>query len=128
MKGLLAERLIAFRKANGMTATQCAAELDMSIAAWSQWEKAKRDPSLEDLPKICWMFGISMNQLFDLPDKRSVGQNVSTTATSGGIAIGGIGNRVSGPIVAGFDYGNAAACAKCPFKKKLKALEKVMGK
>lgn len=118
MKGLLAERLIALRKANNMTATQCAAELEISIAAWSQWEKAKRDPSLSDLPKICWMFGVSMDDLFQLDRKKSpAGDFLSVKASSGGIAIGGVGNRVSGTIVAGGDAGHAVICRSCPYRK-----------
>lgn len=129
MKGLLAERLIALRKANGMTATQCAAELEMSIAAWSQWEKAKRDPSLSDLPKICWMFGVSMDDLFQTKYKRCDGRNVSVQTAAGGVSIGcGSGNVVRGTIVAGGDAGHAPACAKCPYKKKVQALEKVLNK
>lgn len=118
MKGLLAERLIALRKANNMTATQCAAELEISIAAWSQWEKAKRDPSLSDLPKICWMFGVSMDDLFQLDRKKSpAGDFLSVKASSGGIAIGGVGNRVSGTIVAQGDVGHASMCRSCPYRK-----------
>ena len=129
MKGLLAERLIALRKANNMTATQCAAELEISIAAWSQWEKAKRDPSLSDLPKICWMFGVSMDDLFQLDRKKSpAGDFLSVKASSGGIAIGGVGNRVSGTIVAGGVAGHAAICRSCPYRKKVQAMEKLMGK
>lgn len=124
MKGLLAERLIALRKANGMTATQCAAELDVSIAAWSQWEKAKRDPPLKDLPKICWMFGVSMDNLFGLSDSccHSGNNSVSMKNSSGAVAIGR-GARATVKTET-----NATACGKCPYKKKLKALEKVLSK
>ena len=125
MKGILAERLTALRKANGMTATQCAAELEISIAAWSQWEKAKRDPSLSDLPKICWIFGVTMDELFQTTNKLCAGRNVSARAGTGGIAIAGSGNSVTG-VVAGAP--TTAACAKCPYKKKLKALEKLIQK
>lgn len=129
MKGFLAERLIAFRKANGMTATQCAAELEISIAAWSQYEKAKRDPPLSDLPKICWMFGCSADQLLGLKDRNDTPkQIVSVKAGSGSIAIGGVGNRVSGTIVTGGDAGHAAMCRSCPYRKKVQAMEKVLGK
>lgn len=118
MKGLLAERLIAFRKKCEMTATQCAAELEISIAAWSQWEKAKRDPPIDLLPKICWMFGISMNDLFGTNNPKSAAADFgSVKASSGGIAIGGVGNRVTGTIVTGGDAGHAAICKSCPYKK-----------
>lgn len=124
MKGLLAERLTALRKANGMTATQCAAELDVSIAAWSQWEKAKRDPSLKDLPKICWMFGVSMDNLFGLTDSccRSGNNSVSVKNSPGAVAIG------TGEKATVKTETNAPTCVKCPYKKKLQALEKVLSK
>ena len=129
MKGILAERLTALRKANGMTATQCAAELEISIAAWSQWEKAKRDPSLSDLPKICWIFGVTMDELFQTTNKLCAGRNVSARAGTGGIAIAGSGNSVTGVVAPSTKHqAPSTTCAKCPYKKKLKALEKLIQK
>lgn len=75
------------------------------------------------------MFGCSADQLLGLKDRKdSSKQIVSVKADSGGIAIGGIGNRVSGTIVAGGDAGHATICRACPYRKKVQAMEKVMGK
>lgn len=107
MKGFLAERLTAFRKANGMTATQCAAELEISIAAWSQYEKAKRDPPLSDLPKICWMFRCSADQLLGLKDSAAL----SVHAGDGAAVAIGANARASAAAK------SAADCRTCPYKK-----------
>ena len=75
------------------------------------------------------MFRCSADQLLGLKDRNDTPkQIVSVKAGSGGIAIGGVGNRVSGTIVAGGDAGHAAICKSCPYKKKLTALEKVLNK
>ena len=80
------------------------------------------------LVKICRIHACSADWLLGL-DQRSDRQNVSVQTGAGGVSIGcGSGNVVRGTIVAGGDYGNAAACAKCPYKKKLKALEKLISK
>ena len=53
-----------------------------------------------------------------LTDKLSpAGDSLSVKASSGGIAIGGVGNRVSGTIVAGGDAGHASMCRSCPYRK-----------
>ena len=87
---------------------------------------------MSDLPKICWMFGVSMDDLFNLDRKKfPAGDFLSVKASSGGIAIGGVGNRVSGTIVAqgdapivadpsgafGVGYGHASMCRSCPYRK-----------
>lgn len=91
-----------------MTATQCAAKLDMSIAAWSQWENAKRDPSLEDLPKICDMFAVSFNELFGFHD----GISMREIKAVGGSAVA-IGNHTTAKVVTTA----IADCKTCPYKK-----------
>lgn len=75
------------------------------------------------------MFGVSMDDLFQLDRKKSpAGDFLSVKASSGGIVIGEVGNRVSGTIVAGGDAGHAAICRSCPYRKKVQAMEKLMGK
>ena len=75
------------------------------------------------------MFRCSADQLLGLKDRNDTQrQIVSVKAGNGGIAIGGVGNRVSGTIVAGGDAGHAAICKSCPYRKKVQAMEKVLGK
>ena len=118
-KGLLAERLIALRQTNGMTATQCAAELGVSIAAWSQWERAIRDPSLTDLPKICWMFSVSMDELFGLSDKRNHRPPLTVSNNSGVVAIGSNAKATVKTET------KSVSCLKCPYKKLARAFKKL---
>ena len=75
------------------------------------------------------MFRCSADQLLGLKDRNDTPkQIVSVKAGNGGIAISGVGNRVSGTIVAGGDAGHAAMCRSCQYRKKVQAMEKVLGK
>ena len=93
--------------------------------AWARYEKGIVAPNAETLYNICRVHCVSADWLLGLKDSCCVGRNNSARAGAGGIAIAGSGNRVTG-VVAGAPV--AAACAKCPYKKKLKALEKVLNK
>ena len=104
--------------------------------AWARYEQGGALPGVDILTRICRIHACSADWLLGLDDKLSHGEKVSARAGAGGIAIAGSGNRVTG-VVAGAPttgsfaqgYGGlAAACAKCPYKKKLKALEKVLNK
>ena len=70
--------------------------------------------------EICQAHAVSADWLLGLKDKKSTAVDfLSVKATSGGIAIGGVGNRVSGTIVAGIsaEAGHAVICKNCPYKK-----------
>lgn len=102
--------------------------IGIKYSAWARYENGDVLPGAEIITKICQAHAVSADWLLGL-DKRSDRQNVSVQTGAGGVSIGcGSGNVVRGTIVAGGDYGNAATCAKCPFKKKLKALEKLISK
>ena len=102
--------------------------IGIKYSAWARYENGDVLPGAEIITKICQAHAVSADWLLGL-DKRSDRQNVSVQTGAGGVSIGcGSGNVVRGTIVAGGDYGNAAACAKCPFKKKLRALEKLIQK
>ena len=92
---------------------------------YAKYEGGKNSPSIDVLFKICRAHAVSSDWLLGLKDSCSARQNNSARAGAGGIAIAGSGNRVTG-VVAGAP--TTAACAKCPYKKKLKALEKVLNK
>ena len=93
--------------------------------AWARYEKGVVAPNATTIVQICRVHACSADWLLGLDDKLSHGEKVSARAGAGGIAIAGSGNRVTG-VVAGAP--TTAACAKCPYKKKLKALEKVLNK
>ena len=105
-----------------------ARQLGMKQPQWARYESGVSAPSIELLAHICRVHACSADWLLGLNEKSSVRQNFSVRAASGGIAIGGVGNRVSGTIVASGDAGHAPMCAKCPYRKKLTALEKVLNK
>ena len=68
--------------------------------------------------EICQAHAVSADWLLGLnKEKDRRGDFLSVKATTGGIAIGGVGNRVSGTIVASGDVGHGPACRSCPYKK-----------
>lgn len=89
--------------------------------AWARYEAGGAMPGAEIIIKICRAHAVSSDWLLGLDDKRFTGKTFNVRAGSGGVAIAGSGNRVTG-VAAGAP--TTAACAKCPYKKKLKSLEK----
>lgn len=95
----------------------------------ANYETGKNVPSADFVYKVCEQTGVSADWLLGLDNKKSTAVDfLSVKASSGGIAIGGVGNRVSGTIVASGDAGHAPMCRKCPYRKKVQAMEKLMGK
>lgn len=86
--------------------------------AWARYELGGALPGAETIIKICRAHACSADWLLGLNDKKfPAGNFLDVKASSGGIAIGGVGNRVSGTIVAGGDAGHAEICRSCPYKK-----------
>ena len=123
---LLSDRL---RELRGPTSqSEMARELGIARQQWIKYETGASAPGAEILAHICRVHACSADWLLGLTDKSSHGENFSVRASAGAIAIGGSGNVVRGTIVAGGDAGHAPACAKCPYKKKVQAMEKVLNK
>ena len=120
---LLSERLRELRGPSSQK--EMASAVGIKWNAWARYERGEVSPGAEILANICRVHSWSADWLLGLDDKSSARQNNSARAGAGGIAIAGSGNRVTG-VVAGAP--TTAACAKCPYKKKLKALEKVLNK
>ena len=93
--------------------------MECSIAAWSQWEKGKRDPGLESIPAICKMFGITANELFG-------GTSAATARGDGAIAAAGsnIHTEVGKSACKSVEPGEMAACRKCQCKRLYDAVQK----
>lgn len=108
--------------------SEMARQLGMKQPQWARYESGASSPSIEVLALICRVHAVSADWLLGLSDSCSHGENNSVRAAPGAIAIGGSGNVVRGTIVAGGDAGHTPACAKCPYKKKVQAMEKLMGK
>ena len=86
--------------------------------AWARYEAGGTQPGAEIITKICRVHAVSADWLLGLKEvENRRGDFLSVKATSGGIAIGGVGNRVSGTIVASGDVGHGPACRSCPYKK-----------
>lgn len=92
-----------------------ARELEMPRQQWINYETGKNQPGAEIIARICRVHACSADWLLGLKDSQTTAGSVK--ASSGGIAIGGVGNRVTGTIVAGGDAGHAAICKSCPYKK-----------
>lgn len=67
MKGL-SERMRALRKEKQMSQAELAVLLNTTNDTVSLWELGKRDPSVEDLKKLCEIFNVSSDYLLGLSD------------------------------------------------------------
>ena len=123
----IADRLRQLR--GEQTQAEFARQLNMQRPQLANYETGKNVPSADFVYKVCEQTGASADWLLGLKDRNDTPkQTVSVKVGSGGIAIGRVGNRVSGTIVAGGDAGHAAMCRSCPYRKKMQAMEKVLGK
>ena len=120
----IGDRMRALRGSSSLR--EMADPVGIKFQAWARYEAGGAIPGGEIITKICRVHSCSADWLLGLKDNQESAGSVK--ASSGGIAIGGVGNRVTGTIVAGGDAGHAAICKSCPYKKKLAALEKVFSK
>ena len=108
---------------------EMARQLGMKQPQWARYESGASSPSIAVLAMICRVHAVSADWLLGLNDKSSHGENNSARAGSGGIAIAGSGNSVTGVVAPNTKHqAPSTTCAKCPYKKKLKALEKLIQK
>ena len=106
-----------------------ASAIDIHRIQYAKYESGKNAPSIDVLERICRVHACSADWLLGLKDRNDSSKKiVSVKAGNGGIAIGGVGNRVSGTIVAGGDAGHAVICKSCPYRKKVQAMEKLLTK
>lgn len=112
---VLSERLKELRGPSSQK--EMAEAVGIKWNAWARYERGEVSPGAEILAHICRVHACSADWLLGLDDKSSHRENFSVRAASGGIAIGGVGNRVSGTIVASGDAGHAPMCAKCPYRR-----------
>lgn len=61
------ESLRRARAAAGLTQSQVAERLGRTREAVSQWERGEREPSLDDLAKLCALFGMTLDDLVGQP-------------------------------------------------------------
>ena len=113
---IFAERLKELRGTESQASF--AEQIGINRIQYFKYESGKNAPSIDVLTRICRVHACSADWLLGLDDKLSLREKVSGSvkAGAGGIAIGGVGNRVSGTLIAS-DNGHAPTCAKCPYKK-----------
>ena len=89
--------------------------------AWARYEAGGSLPGAEILEKICRAHACSADWLLGLKDR---GTSSAVASGSGAIAVAGSGNKVS------IKNKGAAPkdCEKCPYRKKLEKLEKMIAK
>lgn len=64
-KNSLAEALVEFRAANGMTQKDLAEKLNVSDKAVSRWENGKNYPDIETLQRLSELLGVTINNLLN---------------------------------------------------------------
>ena len=110
------------RELRGETSqSEMARELDMARPQWIRYENGTSVPGADILERICRYHDVSADWLLGLKDR---GTSSAVASGSGAIAVAGSGNKVS--------IKNKGAepkdCAKCPYRKKLEKLEKMIAK
>ena len=110
---ILSERLRELRGAQSQSAF--AAALGMKYQQYARYEKGENSPSADILANICRIHAVSADWLLGLSGNSS--PNIVTHGSNS-------------PVVTGFNnsvtLGEGRQCSKCPYKKKLKALEKLL--
>ena len=123
---ILSERLKELRGPSSQK--EMAEAVGIKWNAWARYERGEVYPGAEILANICRVHACSADWLLGLNETLPRG-NVSARAGSGGIAIAGSGNSVTGVVAPSTKHqAPSTTCAKCPYKKKLKALEKLIQK
>ena len=92
---------------------EMARQLGMQQPQWARYESGASSPSVEVLTNICRVHCVSADWLLGL-DCKSTGSVIASGRNS--IAVGGNNQSVI--------IGESPGCSRCPYKKKLKRLEK----
>ena len=116
----IGERLKELR--GGLSQKAAALQVGIKQQVWNRYEKDETSPASDSIVKICTTFGCSADWLLGLTQK-----SVSTIQAGDGsaVAIGGNASVVNG---APSTPGESAECRKCPYRKKLDKLEKLLSK
>lgn len=107
----LTERLKELRGASSQA--EMARQLDIKQPQWARYESGASFPSVEMLEKICRIHACSADWLLGLSKSAAKTAAHSAAPTS---AKATAGRQTAAP-------GSLPACAKCPFKEKVKAFE-----
>ena len=100
---------------------EMAEAIGIKYSAWARYESGDVLPGSEIITKICRIHAVSADWLLGLDERTA---KISTGAGSA-IAIGGNATVTNGVPPA---PGESACCRKCPYRKKLEKLEKLLSK
>lgn len=70
MKLTIGENIREYRKKHGLTQEELAARLGASYQSVSRWENGTTYPDIEMLPSVAEMLGISIDELFGIPQEK----------------------------------------------------------
>lgn len=103
-----------------------AEQLGINRVQYFKYESGKNAPSIEVLANICRVHACSSDWLLGLSDSRGGPSADAACGSAGGVCGAvAIGTGAKATMKTGT---SAAACVKCPYKKKLQALEKVLSR
>lgn len=109
---ILADRLRELRATESQASF--AAAVGINRVQYAKYESGVNVPSVEVLANICRVHSVSADWLLGIER----GGNTAIASGKNSVAISGHHNTVTG--------GESAACSKCPYKKKLMKLEKLL--
>ena len=112
---VLAERLRELRA--GQSQTEFASALGMKYQQYARYEKGENSPSADILLRICQAYSVSADWL--IGNERGSSTPSISNGSNNNIIIGS-NNSVG--------LGDGWQCSKCPYKQKLKRLEKAFMK
>ena len=92
---------------------EMARQLGMKQPQWARYESGASSPSIEVLANICRVHCVSADWLLGIEHK---GNSAVIASGRNSIAVGGNNQSVI--------IGESPSCSKCPYKKKLKGIEK----
>ena len=98
-----------------------ATAIGLNRVQYAKYESGANAPSIEVLERICRVHACSADWLLGLKDR---GTSSAVASGSGAVAVAGSGNKVSIKTKGT----EPKDCAKCPYKKKLEKLEKMIAK
>ena len=106
-----------------MTIAKCAAHFGKTQPAWTLYETGKRFPKLDEFLEICNLLNTTPNELLGVSPSNE--HAVVNAGDGSAVSFGGNASVVNGAPSA---PGESAECRKCPYRKKLEKLEKLLSK
>ena len=107
-----------------MTLVQCANALGITNPALSQWEQGKREPKYAMLFALCNLLNTTPNDLIGFSPSSLGAPAPPHEVKAGANSAVAIGSNAQASV----SLGDAPACSRCPYKKRLAKIEKMLGK